>query len=188
MTSTVVAGLLSACAIGLIQAPSASAMACMVNCFDENGGWQGGGGLGGGPASGVGGDPNPPGAGGLADASGELGGLGNVPAPAQAPSNPALCGGTDAVFLDYTVITSNCNPPPDHIDELGPDDRPAPTGGPTGDRAACEFRRDVVCDGFGIAIGNVGNKAGPVWGQAAGLAAKHMCRKFYTDVCNTYEP
>jgi hypothetical protein len=47
-------------------------------------------------------------------------------------------------------------------------------------RRACEQRRDFVCDAFGLGMT-------PEIGPGGGLIAKHVCRKVYTEVCETYD-
>ena len=180
---SVCSGLIS----GTVQAPIAAAQPCMVNCFDWDGGWQGGGGLQADPIDGVGGEPI--GGVGLPDASGAPGGLSGFGEGTAAPESPTLCAGTNAVYTDYAVITSDCGQAPDDATELGPEDIPQPEDDLTGYQEACEFRRDILCDAAGLSTGlGVTPLAGPVAGAVAGLGAKHVCRLFYTPVCITEEP
>jgi hypothetical protein len=157
----------------------ASAMECMVDCWDWNGGWQGGGGLSGGSA----------GTGGGAVGTGVGGGGASSSSSSDPGGTGWSCGGgTDAVYDDYTVITVNCSSPPGWYD--GPD-VPIPQEEETHETHEaclqrvqesvlyCQDRSDVVC--AAAAVGGTVS-FGPFGGFAAGAG----CKVAYRHICASY--
>lgn len=159
-----------------------------MDCWNENGGWSGGGGLSGldNPNTGTGSggsDGGRVGGGGYEGPADETApsGHGWAPAGGSDPTSTTPCGGTDAVYDDYAVITVDCGQKPDESTDETPTNPAVDDSWLSPTRQACEQRRDFVCDVFGLGMAT---EIGP----GGGLIAKHICRKVYTEVCKTYEP
>lgn len=176
-------------ATSLTAVQPASAAMCMVNCWSEDGRWDGGGGL-----SGGGGGNTGSGAGGSDGGRVGGGGYEGVDPGGSAPSGDgwsgplleppvglptAPCGGPTDVYDDHTVITSNCG---NATEPVAVDTNKPSLGWLDGTVEACELRRDVMCDLVGLSVGKT-------FGPVRGLAAEHMCKKSYTSyICSDYPP
>ncbi len=193
-TSLALAGIAVSATLG---ASPASAMACMVDCWNEDGGWSGGGGLSGGSA-GTGGGSTGTGVGGgggdggrYSDPSGT--GWGNTHDSQWSTPNDGngtvggsgsdSCGGAD-VYDDYAVITG-CAPNPD----AGPVVPPPPeeSGAQCRERVredvvACKARSEVVCAAMIAGGGKYGGRFKALVGVGSGVA----CKITYHYICNAH--